>query len=391
MSNADDLAWLRDVVVDVLRSPTQVPPGQTEIAPGDEAIRRSIDQVVLPRVEELQPDEIRIHPWGDVAARFGPPGDSGLLLQTYIVSQHANLMSSDLAGHIPQEPGDELIDRRVIGQGASQVKGAMASALAAIRVRPNTLEHPVWLTVNTEGKSSHSGSKRILDDLGVTAAQGILVVGTDLNVSLGNRGRVDVRITLSGESSHSSQPWLGHNPIEDASDVIVALRTLRLPEAHDILGPATATPFQLSCEPIAPHTIPQTSRIKVDRRLLPGETPESAVDGIREHLQEALPDIAASVEVGEVMLPAVVARDEAVVVALLDGLQRESGRAEEAIWSLNTFDAGYPCDKGIPTVMFGPGKRHFAGPGLLAEDTVSFRDLWKGVEVLRHAMTRLCS
>jgi len=383
-----DLEWMRDVVVDLLRANSQVPAGQTEIQPGDETIAAVMSDVVLPRIKQLRPAELRLHPCGDVAARFGPSGDSGLLLQTYIVSQHSNLMDPRTSGKIVTEDG--LLQARVLGQGASQNKGAMAAALTVLRALPQDLDQPVWLTVNTEGKSSHAGSRRILDDLGVTAASGILAVGTDLRVSLGNRGRVDVKLAVEGVSSHSSQPWLGSNPIEVAADVVRCLRTLPLPERHPALGPVSATPYQFVCHPVSPHTIPAQVRLIVDRRLLPGESAKTAVEELRLHLATAMPGARFSVDIGEIMLPAVVAEAAPVVIALSEGLRSCGVSGDPTCWSMNTFDAGYACIKGIPTVMFGPGRRHFTGTEMLGDDSVSIADMWTAVEVIRGAIGSLC-
>ena len=383
-----DVEWMRDVVVDVLRAKSQVPSGQTEIQAGDPAIAAVVSDIVLPRIEQLRPAELRRHPSGDIAARFGPSGDGGLLLQTYIVSQHANLMDACKAGTIVSESG--LMQARALGQGASQNKGALAAALTVLRSLPDDLDQPVWLTVNTEGKSSHDGSRRILDDLGVTATAGILVVGTDLRVSLGNRGRVDVKLLVQGESSHSSQPWLGSNPIEDAADVVRCLRTLSLPDRHPLLGPVSATPYQFVCEPVSPHTIPTIVRLVVDRRLLPGEQASAVVDAMRLHLATSLPKVRLGVEFGEIMLPAEVAPNEPVVAALCEGLRSRGATGDPTVWSMNTFDAGYACSKGIPTVMFGPGRRHFTGTGMLGDDHVSIADMWTAVEVIRDAVRTLC-
>lgn len=383
-----DVEWMRDVVVDVLRAPSQVPAGQTEIQPGDAAIAGVVSNVVLPRIEQLRPAELRQHPSGDIAARFGPSGDGGLLLQTYIVSQHANLMNAEKSGTVVTENG--LLQARAFGQGASQNKGALAAALTVLRALPEDLDQPVWLTVNTEGKSSHDGSRRILDELNVKAASGILAVGTDLRVSLGNRGRVDVKLTVEGKSCHSSQPWLGSNPIEDAADVVRCLRTLPLPEKHAILGPVSATPYQFVCHPVSPHTIPTNVRIIVDRRLLPGESPEGAVEELRSHLATAVPKARLGVEMGEIMLPAMVLDDAPVVRALREGLRSRGASSDPTFWSMNTFDAGYACSKDIPTVMFGPGRRRFTGNEMLGDDSVSIADMWTAVEVIRGAIGSLC-
>lgn len=381
------MTWLQDVLVELLRADTQVPLGETEIEPGDPRINQVVDALLLPYLEAMRADEIRRHDLGDVAARFGPDGDDGLLIQTYIVSQHANLMEGE-AGTVVDGAEVGLEGDAVLGQGASQNKGPMAAALAAVRARPGRLDRPVWLAINTEGRSSHGGSMRILDDLGVTAAHGIVAFGTDLRVSLGNRGRVDVEVRVRGASSHSSQPWLGKNPIEAAADVVIALREATLPEGDDKLGPASATPYQFACHPVAPHTIPEEVRIVVDRRLLPGEAPGEAVDALRRHLA-TLEGV--EVEAGVSMFPAAVAEDAPVVTALLEGTLNAARRPPETFWSLNAFDAGYACSKGIPTPMYGPGKRNFAGAGLVGMDAVTLDDCEAAAVAYGHAIERLCS
>ncbi|MGH2736106.1 MAG: M20/M25/M40 family metallo-hydrolase [Actinomycetota bacterium] len=388
MSARIDSSWIEETLVELLRSDTQVPFGETEIEAGDPRIVSVVDEVLLPRIEQLGPQEIRRHDMGDVAARFGPDGADGLLIQTYIVSQHANLMESGVAGDVVDGTELGLEGPSALGQGASQNKGPMAAALAGVAARPEELRRSVWLAVNTEGRSSHSGSKRVIDDLGVTAASGIVAFGTDLRVSLGNRGRVDIEVRIPGESSHSSQPWLGRNPIEAAADVVVAARSAPVPEADERLGPATATPYQFACYPVAPHTIPEEVRIVIDRRLLPGETPHEAVESFRAHLGAAGLSTA-EVEAGVEMFPAVVDESLPVVRALIEGVRR-GGREPATFWSLNAFDAGYACSKGIPTPMFGPGKRSFSGPGLVGTDAVALGDCALAAQAIAHTIAELC-
>jgi succinyl-diaminopimelate desuccinylase len=369
--------YLESTLLTLVTTDTSVPAGATEILPGDPALVNAVTTTVLPLIEGLEPAEIRRHPGGDIAARFGPEGDDGLLLQTYIVSQHGNLMDDPHAARVVDGAEFGLVGPTVVGQGANQNKGPMAAALAAIRDL-ETLTRPVWLTVNCEGRSSHDGSRRIIDDLGVTAAQSILAFGTNLHVSLGNRGRVDVQIAVHGVSSHSSQPALGRNPIPPAAAIVAALVEVPLPTPHPQLGPASATPYQFRCEPIAPHTLPSTVRLVVDRRLLPGEDPASATEGLRRHIDGIWPDV--EISEGASMFPALVPPDAAVVSAL--------GGAP-TIYSRNAFDAGYGCSVGVPTVMFGPGRRDF-GAGVVAAEVVSLIDCRRAATMLAAAAMTLC-
>lgn len=380
-------AWTEDFLLALLRTATQVPLGETEIQPGDKRIVDAIETLVLPRVEELGPDEVRRHDKGDVAARFGPDTSDGVLLQTYIVSQHANLMEDPSQSRVVDGSQFGLEGACAIGQGATQNKGPMASAFASLLEERVNQQRPVWLAINTEGRSSHGGSSRIIDDLRVEASCGIIAFGTDMKVSLGNRGRVDVEVHVKGKACHSSQPWLGSNPIEPAADIVASLRSLPLAGDHPQLGRASATPYQFACSPIAPHTIPEEVRIVVDRRLLPGENSDDAVEGINRHLSAGATEI--EVKHGVSMLPAEVDPSHQIVQALLEGIRSE-GRQPETFWSLNTFDAGYACSKGIPTPMFGPGRRGFAGEGLVGTDMVAVSECESAARVLRQALRRIC-
>jgi acetylornithine deacetylase/succinyl-diaminopimelate desuccinylase-like protein len=211
-----------------------------------------------------------------------------------------------------------------------------------------------------------------------------VATGTDLQVSVGNRGRVDVRIEVLGASAHSSQPWLGANPIPVAAEAIQRLAALELPQPHPDLGAASITPYQLRCDPVAPHTIPRRVEVVVDRRLLPGEDPEAAVAAIGAALPPA-PGFTLRVEPGPLMWPALVDPAHPAVQALVAGV-RAAGRDSQTCYSPNTFDAGYPCRVGIPTVMFGPGRRRFGGEGLLADDVVAVDDCVTAAEAIRTAI-----
>lgn len=59
-----------------------------------------------------------------------------------------------------------------------------------------------------------------------------------------------------------------------------------------------------------------------------------------------------------------------VVVALQQGAEQALGRRLETSYPPYTYDAGYPCSLGVPTVMCGPSTSGIAGTGVLGEDFV---------------------
>ncbi len=121
-----------DRLLTLLRTSTEVPEGSHEIHAGDPRIVSAVDEVVMPMIEALGPNQVERHSDGDLVARFGPPGDDGLLIQTYIVSQHGNQMDDPLVGGLVDGKSFGVPGKVAVGQGANQNKGPMAAALAAL-------------------------------------------------------------------------------------------------------------------------------------------------------------------------------------------------------------------------------------------------------------------
>ena len=340
-----------------VRTPTDVPIGQTELDPTDPKIAHYIADIVAPEVEALHPRDLIIDEYNNLICRFGR-GESPatVLMVGYAVSQHANKMADPYSARIANAKSFGFDEDCVFGRGASQNKGSLAAALAALEavdVLGVDLPGTVWFAVNTEGRSSHSMMQRILNQLPIRPQNGILCVGTDNRVSLGNRGRVDVRITLSGKSVHSSTPWLGANAIEGAAAVVQRLQRIPCTKCHSSLGRTQITVYNMAFSPIAPHTLPDMCAMIVDRRLLPGETVEDAIEEIQRAVAP-LPPFEICVEQGACMFPAEVQPNDFVVRAIDKAHRVFTDSAVETFYPHYTFDAGYPCQAGIPTVMFGP-------------------------------------
>ncbi len=134
--------------------------------------------------------------------------------------------------------------------------------------------------VCSEGSSTHERLDGALRVARPASRRRVLTVGTRNQISLGNRGRVDVVVEIHGEPTHSSVadevgratrfPWLRR--CSGAST-----RSSCHPSTHPQLGGRSILPYKLTCGPIAPHTIPAWCLLVFDRRLLPGDEPEQAV------------------------------------------------------------------------------------------------------------------
>src|SRR5206468_11157172 len=85
----------------------------------------------------------------------------------------------------------------------------------------------------------HDAIRSLLEETGVRADMALLN-GTGNRISLGNRGRVDVTVTVHGSPCHSSRPAGGCNAITGAVEVIRRLTEgLAFTASHPDLGTPT--------------------------------------------------------------------------------------------------------------------------------------------------------
>lgn len=358
--------------------------GENRVPPDDPRIAAFAHDVAAPALREAGAT-VTVDRLNNVVARFGEDRGTELLFVAYPAAHHGQEMEDPLRARRDEVDGEE----RWIGLGASQSKGALAALCAAARSlqeRGIDLGGRLTIAVSSEGSSTHASARELFAGFRELPRGAVLVVGTENRIALGNRGRVDVVVDVHGQATHSSSPHLGVNPIPVVAEAQRRLAALPLdPEPHERLGPRQLVPYKLVCGPVAPHTIPDWCTLVVDRRTLPGDDE----DAIVAEIAELLADLPVTVSRGASMLPALVSEYDVVVVALQAGARRALGRPLETFYPPYTFDAGYPCSLGIPTVMCGPSSSDFGGPDVLGADFVLLRHLREAAAVFGSAVVAL--
>lgn len=375
---SDELLWR--LFSRFVEADTSVRPGETRVDALDERLREFMTDVAAPELEQLGAS-ITIDEANNLLARFGPDAGTELLFVSYPATHHGNEMDE------PLRPRQR--DGLWVGLGASQGKGGLASVCAAVaRLREQGINRAGLITVavSSEGSSSHASSEVLYRNFERMPAGAVLVVGTGNQISLGNRGRVDVVVRVEGRATHSSAAGPGDNPIPVVAEVLRRLEAVPAADvSHPHLGSPSLVSYRLQCGPVAPHTIPAWCELVLDRRILPGEEPDAAVAEI----EDALAGLPITVTRAATMLPALVEPDSAVVTALQAGAQAELGRPLETLYRRDTFDAGYPCSLGVPTVMCGPSTSDFGGHGVLGEDAIDPAALREGAAIFFGAVASL--
>ncbi|WP_094606563.1 Succinyl-diaminopimelate desuccinylase [Sporomusa silvacetica DSM 10669] len=181
------------------------------------------------------------------------------------------------------------------GRAASDVKGGGAcqvysgAALLKLREKGYKITGNFMFTgVVLEEPAEQLGMIKLVEETlpekGITFDGVVSCEATGLKLYLGHRGRVELKITVEGVTSHGSAPWLGINAVNKAAKFIekveasVAESALQDPQ----LGRASIALTNITCSPGSMCIVPDRCYITYDRRLVPGETPESCVQQIQD-------------------------------------------------------------------------------------------------------------
>src|SRR5919202_1148222 len=116
-----DADYLTAILVRLLQTPTDVPLGETELAPEDPKLYRYVREVVQPEIEGLNCERLLVDGSNNLGARFGTDVRSpSLLLMGYAVAQHGNLMAEPYSGRIAPVPELGIETPCAFGQAATQ-------------------------------------------------------------------------------------------------------------------------------------------------------------------------------------------------------------------------------------------------------------------------------
>lgn len=367
------------LLIDLLRAPSP----QTPLQEADPALKKFIADIIAPGLQALTGaagviDGMGNLVWQSPCEANGP----GLLLMGYAMTFPAGGMKDPFSGAIVDGARFGIAGSCAVGRGACEQKGALAAMMYAAAVLSRAevkLRAPLFLAVSLAGETGrHDAAKFILENSSINATAGIVGLGTTNRICLGNKGRIDVEITVRGKAAHSSMPWDGVNAIDGARQVLERLDRVALGGENPHLGKATLTVTQIKSGPEISHTVPDSCRITLDRRLLPGDDPDRAFADIQNVLCD-LPPWSVEVKRGAFMYPSEVGADCALAVNLRDCSRALTGKVSDGFYSPAALDAGYLNQRGIETIMFGPGDLRFAHTD---EEVVSLRDVREATRII---------
>lgn len=349
--------------------------------PGQE---EDLAALVQSEMTRLGFDEVGRDDAGNVIGRIRGEGTAPSIM----FNTHLDHVDPGDVSRWPTPPyGGELREGRLVGRGAVDIKGPLASQVYGVAQLIRSGRRPpgdVYVTAVVQEEVGGLGAWWLCRRQHFDC----VVVGEPSSCRLrrGHRGRAEFQVIARGRSCHASVPDQGLNPLEMVARFILALP--QVPRvSHPELGAGSAAPTLIAADQTSPNVIPGEVRLTIDWRTVPGEDPAEVLTSLRRIAAGLTPPggsllvepvvqtlrtytgLTVSLPVGHpwFLLPA----DHGAVLAAQRVLAEVMDEPEPAgLWRFAT-DGGHFAQAGMLVLGFGPGDpgaAHTVGESIAVEE-----------------------
>ena len=280
-------------------------------------------------------------------------------------------------------------DVLVGGRGASDQLGGVVSAVYGGRIAKELgllSDEYTYLVTATVQEEDCDGLcwLHLIEEQGVRPAFVVSTEATDNGIYRGHRGRMEIRVEVSGLSCHGSAPERGDNAIYKMAEILLEVRELNDRLARDdFLGKGTVTVSEVFSSSPSRCAVADGCWISLDRRLTAGETWQGALrevedlPAVRTHgARVSCYDYRSTAWTGteygqQCYFPTwVVPEDSREVQAAVVAHRAMFGEPRIDKWTFSTNGVAIAGRHGIPVVGVGPGREDQAH----APDEVTWKD-----------------
>ena len=268
----------------------------------------------------------------------------------------------------------------VYGRGAGDQKGAVPAMVYAgkiikdLKLRGSDWSLLLTCTVMEEDCDGLCWQYIVNEDR-IRPECVVVTDSTNCKILRGQRGRMEVGVTVKGKSCHGSMPHKGDNAIYKIAKVVNEIEKLnkRL-KKNKFLGDGTITVSYVDCKTPSMCAVPGEAYIHLDRRLTIGETKASALREIRDAVRRA--GVRAKVAIPRYAKPSYTGlvyetdhyfptwcepEDAPQVCAAVDTYKSLFGKKQKpSRWTFSTNAVSIAGMFGIPCVGFGPAPEDVA-------------------------------
>jgi acetylornithine deacetylase len=296
-------------------------------------------------------------------ATIGPPGQAGVVL-----SAHTDVVP--VAGQNWSSPPFAATrrDSRIVGRGATDMKGFVASVLAHVpHFVAAATATPIHIALSYDEEIGCLGAPDLVAEIAKAKVRPALcIVGepTGLAVGYAHKGKVARRVTVTGRGGHSALPHRAANAVFAAARIAAFLDELGERVSHKGRRDAAFDPPYTTIHVGSLHGgtalnfVPDRATLEFEIRYIPEADAGSLLvqaDSFIAAERERLKAQAAEADIVVEDLASYPALMTASTGAAVRATQRLADRADSATTVSFGTEAGLYARAGIPTVVCGPG------------------------------------
>ncbi len=408
----DDLIQLTQ---DLIRIPTLNPPGENYDAICDflaKRLKASGFEIQLIRAVGTPGDSEKYPRWNVIARREGAHAGDCVHFNSHTdVVEVGNGWTTDPFG------GD-LIDGKIYGRGACDMKGGLSASIIAaeafVEVFPD-FYGAIEISGTADEESGGYGGVAYLAEKGFFSPERVqhVIIPEPLNkdrVCLGHRGGWWAEIETFGEIAHGSMPFLGDCAVRHMGAVLdkfetdlfpaMAMRRTDMPVVPEGARQSTMNINSIhggqaeqsdDFTGLPAHCVPDSCRIVIDRRFLD----EEPLDQVRGEVTDLLEGIKAerpkfTYDLREInsVLPSMTDRNAPIAATVAAQIKQVMGRDAEFVASPGTYDQKHidRIGKLKNCVAYGPGILELAHK---PDEYIGVDDMMDSVAVMARSLAAL--
>ena len=342
--------------------------------PSESCDEEKLVQRIRQEMEAVGFDRVEIDPMGNILGYIGT-GKHLIAMDAHIDT--VGIGNPENWEHDPYKGYED--DKIIYGRGGSDQEGGMASMVYAGKIIKDLgLENDYTLLVTgTVQEEDCDGLcwQYIIEESKIRPEFVVSTEPTSLGIYRGQRGRMEIKVSVDGISAHGSAPERGDNAIFKMAPILMELTQLHLRLKDDpFLGKGSLTVSEIFYTSPSRCAVADGCSISVDRRLTQGETWENALEEIRQlpSVQKARgkvtmydykkPSYTGLTYPTECYFPCWVLDEEHAACKTLVNSYKSLFSKDPVVdkWTFSTNGVSIMGRYGIPCIGFGPGAENQA-------------------------------
>jgi len=364
----------------------------------------------------------------EMVRAYDTPGDSDKYPRWNLVARREGTGSGECVhfnSHIDvvevgsgwtQDPfGGALVDGKIYGRGACDMKGGLAASIIAVESFIHTnpdFQGAIEISATGDEESGGYGGVAYLAEKGFFDPKRVqhVIIPEPLNkdrVCLGHRGGWWAEIETFGEIAHGSMPFLGDCAVRHMGAVIdkfetqlypaMSARRTDMPVVPDGARSSTMNINSIhggqaeqadDFTGLPAHCVPDSCRIVIDRRFLVEETLDDVRDEVESLLNELKverPNFEYDMREINSVLPSMTDREAPIAASVAKQIEIVMGKPAEFVASPGTYDQKHIDRIGTlkNCVAYGPGILELAHK---PDEYVGVEDMMDSVQVMARCL-----